>query len=202
MRGPAVFMVATAVVGIFIGSPSPAFGQTTAPATDAPPDVTTAAPPFPVAPPVVEPLPAAAIPSPATALPSAPQMYHRPFGPLVTAGEATFYTSYMLAVVTGVLVAITGGGIDGPPCSCNSQIALWAVPVLGPVLGDAYGSSGNRITWPFAVWSGVEAAGAAMMIVGFIGHDVPVETFTPPPRVTVVPTVKRQLSALSLNFNW
>ena len=201
-------MVATAAVGLFAWRP--AFGQTTALATDATADVTTAAPPRPSAPLLIEPLPDTALPSPATAPPTAPpiatqpQMYHRPYAALVTAGEITFYTSYVLAVVTGVLVAITGGGVDGPPCHCNSQIELWAVPVAGPMLGTAFATPGESVTiWPFAVWSGVEAVGAAMLMIGLVGHDVPVETFTPPPpRVTVIPTVTRQLGALSLNFNW
>ena len=113
-------------------------------------------------------------------------------------------SSYMLAVFVGLLSAAVDGGIDGPPCHCNSQIALWAIPVAGPMLGNAFAPGGNRVTmWPLAIWSGVEAAGLAMWIGGSISEDVEVPVPAPSRApVTVVPTVTRELSALSLTFNW
>jgi len=218
MRDGAVFVVATAVVGLLVGRTAPASGQTAEPATDAAP-ATTVAPLGPGTPHLVEPLPAAAPPSPASAppLPAAappspagappPGTYtaHRRYSPgLATAGVATFLPSYMLAVFVGLLSAAVDGGIDGPPCNCNSQIVLWAIPVAGPMLGNAFAPNGNSVAmWPLAIWSGVEAAGLTMWLVGSMYEDVQLPVPAPwHPPVTVVPTVTRQLSALSLNFNW
>ena len=130
---------------------------------------------------------------------------HRRYSPgLATAGVATFLPSYMLAVFVGLISAAVDGGIDGPPCHCDSQIALWAIPVAGPMLGNAFAPNGNSVAmWPLAIWSGVEAAGLTMWIVGSMHEDVQLPVPQPwRPPVTVVPTVTRQLSALSLNFNW
>ncbi len=204
MRGGMFFMVATAVGGLLVGGPAPAFGQTADPAAGAAP-ATTVAPLGPGTPRLFEPLPAAAPPSPANAPTLVTYTDHRKYSPaLATAGAAVFMSSYMLAVFVGLLSAAVDGGIDGPPCHCNSQIALWAIPVAGPMLGNAFAPGGNRVTmWPLAIWSGVEAAGLAMWIGGSISEDVEVPVPAPSRApVTVVPTVTRELSALSLTFNW
>lgn len=42
-----------------------------------------------------------------------------------------------------------------------------------------------------------------MFIVGLVGPDVPVESLpASASKITVVPTVTRQLSAISLNVSW
>ena len=168
MRGGMFFMVATAVGGLLVGGPAPAFGQTADPAAGAAPATT------------VAPL------GPGTRAPAnAPTLVtytdHRKYSPaLATAGAAVFMSSYMLAVFVGLLSAAVDGGIDGPPCHCNSQIALWAIPVAGPMLGNAFAPGGNRVTmWPLAIWSGVEAAGLAMWIGGSISEDVEVPVARP-----------------------
>lgn len=171
MRTGAFFVVVAAVVGLLVGRPSPAFGQT-ANSTNPPPVET--------------------------------QTVHRSRMPLVVGGYLTFAASYGLALIGGAI--IVGGGIDGPPCHCASQFLLWALPVVGPVLGNAYAPAsdgGSGAMWPFVLLSGVEAAGAAMLTVGLIGEDVPVPDLPPPPpKITVIPIVTRQLSALSLNIRW
>jgi len=57
--------------------------------------------------------------------------------------------------------------------------------------------------WPYAAWSLIEVAGATIMVVGLIGHDVP-ERRAKRPRATasLVPVVTPQLGALSVNVTW
>jgi hypothetical protein len=161
-------MVATVVAGLVVGRPSLAFGQ----AVDPGPSQAAAA---------------SSSPSPTSFTPQ----YHQRWG-LVIGGLATFGLSYSLALFGGI--GASSEVINGPNCKCSSQFGLWAIPVVGPMVGNAAAAPGSGVgTWPAVALSAVEAAGVTMFVVGLIGHDVP---------VAVVPTVTRQLSALSLNFNW
>jgi hypothetical protein len=79
------------------------------------------------------------------------------------------------------------------------------IPVAGPVLA-AWRTPANARSggiWPYAVWSGVEALGAAMLVAGSLGHDVlewrPRDSAA---RASIVPTLTRGLGALSLNVSW
>jgi len=81
---------------------------------------------------------------------------------------------------------------------------MMAIPVAGPWLQNEYGPPLERTAmWPWATWGAIQAAGLTMLIVGLVGHDVPVESLTAgPPKITVVPVFSSQYSALSLNIRW
>jgi hypothetical protein len=86
--------------------------------------------------------------------------------------------------------------------ACGTTSALFAIPVAGPWVAEASSPRPSAI-WPWAAWSGVEAAGLALLIVGLVGHDVPVEPLPPSvTRVSLVPTFSPELSALSLHVIW
>ena len=131
--------------------------------------------------------------------PRASTSIHRSRKGLVIAGAVTFGVSYGIATALGAWVGThhTSDCVD-----CGKTAALFAIPVAGPWVAEA-SSPRPSTTWPWAAWSGVEAAGLALLIVGLVGEDVPVE---PLPRavarVTVVPTFTPDLSALSLHVIW
>jgi hypothetical protein len=161
---------------------------------------------------VIEPLQTNALPaalSPAKTLPAlppaAPPMIHESYLGWSVAGRLVFGISYGLAVIPGLIYAL----VPSPPpnsissdvacdSTCKSQGVLLLVPVAGPLLG-----TDNKVG---LLWSGIQAAGLAMLIVGLIGHDVPqtqLSTESPTPsKVSVVPFIMAQGGTLSMRMAW
>jgi hypothetical protein len=195
--------LAAAITGLVFGTAFPAHGQTPAPSGETGvyggpdesrgPDLT----------PRVEPIPAAPISNPESSPGMEPRMVHRPRTGLRDAGAATLGVSYAVAVLLGINLLVVG---DGGECGhCSSQGVLLMLPVAGPlvVAWTTPGGARSGELWPFAVWSGVEAAGAALLIAGWAGHDVlEWHPRDPPAKVSLVPTLTPRVGALSLNVSW
>jgi hypothetical protein len=138
-----------------------------------------------------------------------PQTIHEQRPGLKLAGELTFGLSYAVALI-GSFVASVGGPSDpesGPCSTCNIVAVSLAIPVAGPLIAYTQvqkgGNPGPLLLFA-GVWSGVEAAGFAMIVAGLIGHDVPEEpTVTVRHRkISVVPSVTPEGAMLSLGRPW
>ena len=131
--------------------------------------------------------------------PGASTSIHRSRKGLVIAGAVTFGVSYGIATALGAWV---GTHHTSDCAACGTTAALFAIPVAGPWVAEASSPRPSAI-WPWAAWSGVEAAGVALLIVGLVGHDVPREPSPPVvAHVSLVPTFTPGLSALSLHVIW
>jgi hypothetical protein len=168
--------------------------------------------------PVIEPLPTKALPAapprpqPPPALPPAqPQMIHQRYAVPAVAGRVVFGISYGFAFIVGVINALTpslpANSISSDVAcdsTCKEEGALLLVPVAGPLLSTELSPQNATGTKVALIWSGVEAAGLAMIIVGLIGHDVPqAQLPTEAPalgRVSVVPLVTPEGGTLSMRM--
>jgi len=88
--------------------------------------------------------------------------------------------------------------------TCKSQGGAALIPVAGPLLATDLGSHNVTGTAVALAWSGIQAAGLAILIVGLIGHDVPQE---PIPtglgaKVSVVPFVTPEGGMIALRTPW
>jgi len=134
-----------------------------------------------------------------------PHVVHQERKGLLVAGGVTFGVSYGLAVLLGLFTTGGGGGLERDNETVrDGRFPVIIVPVAGPMLEwwrAPASSRGSPMVW--AAWSATQAAGAAMLVAGFVGHDV-VEWRPVPegPRVRVVPAVTPQSGALSLDVSW
>jgi hypothetical protein len=168
--------------------------------------------------PVIEPLPEVAPPaaSPPARMPPAlslaqPQMIHQRRNGLLRAGEVVFGLSYGVALLGSLVLWTSKIGLDPEdgPCGpiCNKLAVSMLIPVAGPLIAYTQvqkgGNPGPLLLFA-GVWSGVEAAGLAMFIVGVIGHDVPQETIVTVrhTRISVVPFVTPGGGMLALRTPW
>ena len=137
-----------------------------------------------------------------------PHVVHQQRAGFLTAGGVTFGVSYGAALLAGFFV--TGArnedncGLCASDHPVESKPPLILVPVAGPLLAwwqAPESSRGSPVVW--VAWSGLQAAGAAMLIAGMVGHDV-VEWRPAPegPRVRVLPAITPELGALSLDVSW
>jgi hypothetical protein len=157
-----------------------------------------------------------AAPSPGTAAPpltpswppqgyEPPQitMVHRKRHGLIAAGAITFGISWgLMASISSILLR----GSDSS-CSetCRESAKLILIPFVGPYLGDAH-SSGGRVN-PIAIgWGVVELVGATMLVLGFVGHDVPakpaVRTAQRGPTLDLAPMLARDAGGMTLTARW
>ena len=186
--------VACTIAALLAANPSRARGQETAAETPATP-----------APVVVEPTPQAPPAPPAPAVQplwaEAPLTIHERRAGLLAAGTVVFGLVYGITLLGAIL---SWDGIDGPCSDCHTQSLLWSIPVAGPWAANFSAPADERVpTWAVAAWSGLEAAGVAMIIAGAIGHDVSVNApSATAPRVSVVPLVTPQAGVLSLRTSW
>ncbi len=129
-------------------------------------------------------------------VPSAPvTTHHEPYVALAVAGGITFGLIYGLTLFGA---ALTVNGVDGE-CDCKGESLMYVIPVVGPWMAD----TDPRDRWLVAAWSGIQAAGLTMLIVGLIGHEVPDAPLPAlPTKVTIVPTVTSELEGLSLRMSW
>lgn len=158
------------------------------------------------APPLIAPTPPAATaqspdgPSVATSslLSTPPQaaMVHRRRRGLIIAGATTFAVSWSLAV----LLSLTSSSSDCTQ-NCDSRSAF-AIPVVGPAIFAARHPKANG-TGLFVVWSLTEAAGAAMLVAGLVGHDVPLQRVSQrEPALHVTPMLAHDGGGISLTTRW
>jgi len=126
---------------------------------------------------------------------------HRPRTGVLVAGAIVFGLVYGITLMGAI---ISWNGVDGPCSDCHSQSLLWSIPVAGPWAANFSAPPDERVPTLFvAAWSGLEAAGLAMIIAGVIGHDVPRKMpSSAPAKVSVVPLVTRQAGMLSLRTLW
>jgi hypothetical protein len=138
---------------------------------------------------------------------------HKQWPVLVVSGRVVLAISYGLAFIIGGIEVLTPTAPTNPVSSdvacdstCKTQGALLLVPVAGPLLMIQSGPHNASDTTIGLVWSGIQAAGLAMLIVGLVGHDVPQAPFQlqspAPAKVSVVPLVTPDGGALSLHVAW
>jgi hypothetical protein len=185
--------VACAIAAVLVANARPARGQDTVgePPFAAAPVVVPApqAPPAPP-PPAVQPLSVGAQPT-----------LHEQRTGLLVAGTIVFGLVYGITLMGAI---ISWDGIDGPCSDCHSQSLLVSIPVAGPWAANFSAPPDERVpTWFVATWSGLEAASLAMIIVGAIGHDVPLEPIpASPTKVSLVPLLTPQGGTLSFRMRW
>jgi len=132
---------------------------------------------------------------------AAPKMIHEPRGGLVTAGGIVLGTTYGLQLLAALTFAI-GVPDDGGCSSCN-QAGILLVPIIGPLVIslDPPGQDAASLAIGFT-FAGLELAGAAMLIVGLIGHDVPQAPYSSSSRIAFLPLVAPQAEGLSMLMHW
>jgi hypothetical protein len=169
-------------------------------------------------PPVVEPLPTTALPAappPAQALPvlwpPQPQTIHEKRLWLAVPGALVFGLSYGVAFIVGGMFALTPSPTANSvsndlacDSTCKKQGALLMIPVAGPLLSFELWPHSATDTEVALVWSGLEAVGLTMLVVGMIGHDVPLEPLptVAGTTVSIVPSVTPEGGMLSLRTPW
>jgi hypothetical protein len=146
--------------------------------------------------------PAGAQETGAEPLPAPAPTVHRARLGLVIAGGATFQVSWGLALLTGITAF--AGCIDSDP-GCPRGPELFMIPIAGPLIVASGHYEGVPSSWaPVLVgWGLVQAAGAAMLLVGLAGHDVPASPrVPPPPRISLAPLLSPQARGLALGVTW
>jgi hypothetical protein len=126
-------------------------------------------------------------------------MIHERSTGLVVAGTVMFLPAYLLQVLAAAGISLSA--TDSSCSSCSKQAKLFLIPVLGPSLGSRADPQPGSIV-PYLVWGGLEAAGATMLIVGLVGHDVPLEPIAQGRNLTLLPFVTPQAEGLSLLMDW
>jgi len=192
---------AAAILGVLLGTAAPARAQAEAAAAGEtrPSDDGAEAP-------EIELQPAPALLAAPMSEPEQPDLMmtrvvHRLRPGFLAAGGTTFGVSYTVAALLGFVTTFQP---QDSPGDRRSPPPYYLLPVAGPLVEwwiMPASSRGSVTLW--AVLSGVEAVGAAMLIVGFVGHDV-VESrpLDAGPRVRVVPMFTGQQGALSLDVRW
>jgi len=134
--------------------------------------------------------------------PTPPRTVHRVQRGLLIAGIVTFQASWGLAVLTGVTAF--AGCIDSDP-GCTRGPDRFMIPIAGPFIVASGHYQGVPTSWAPALvaWGVVEAAGAAMLVAGLVGHDVPVPASAPPtPRISLAPMLSPEVRGLALGAAW
>src|SRR3954452_8000062 len=102
-----------------------------------------------------------------------------------------------------VALAVAAGGIDSGGCSsCSNGAGILLIPILGPVVVslDPPGQGAGSLAIGFTL-GGLELAGAAMLIVGLIGQDVPQAPYSYG-RIAFLPFVAPQTQGLTMSRRW
>jgi hypothetical protein len=134
--------------------------------------------------------------------PMIPRWVRRRRPGLIVAGAATFGVSYAAAVL--LALGTVGSGVAEECDDCRSQAAVTVIPVAGPLLAWKTAPEQYRgsVVW-WAAWSGVQAAGLAMLVAGVVGHDaIEWRPQNGRPVVSLVPTLTGTIGALALNVSW
>jgi hypothetical protein len=116
----------------------------------------------------------------------------------LVAGTIVFGTTYLFQFIGALGVSLSG--TDG--CTyCNKQAQLLLIPIAGPWLGDRADPQHGSLT-PELIYGGIEAAGLAMLIVGFVGRDVPQEPSPQGRNVAILPFLTPQAEGVSMLMRW
>jgi len=101
-----------------------------------------------------------------------PPMVHRARRGLLTAGAITFGVSWGLAVVGSLSLMSHSNDTCTGRCQNGAEV-LW-IPIAGPALAEYRDpdNTGEGLTIAI-LWAGAEIIGAAMTVIGIVGHDVP-----------------------------
>jgi hypothetical protein len=125
-------------------------------------------------------------------------MVHRANRDLLGAGMVILGISWTAAVLWTAGENFNCDG-EGGHAICGSGSKLLFVPVAGPLLAAGHIEFCSGWTCP-TIWSAIQAAGAALIIAGAIGHDVPKRRAGP--EVSLLPVLSPRVSALALNVSW
>ena len=110
-----------------------------------------------------------------------------------------FFPAYVLQVLAAAGISLSA--TDSSCSECSKQAKLFLIPIVGPSLGSRADPQPGSIL-PYLIWGGLEAAGATMLIVGLVGHDVPLEPIAQGRSFTFLPFVTPQAEGLSLSMHW
>ena len=165
-------------------------------------DRTTVEPVFPLAGATPQPL-ATEEPTRATA---ATKMIHERRWGLIVAGYVVTSTTYVFQLFIAAEVAATANYT----CNyCSKQAALLLIPIAGPWLGGRvsdysvwWSVPGDGTRQAYLIWSGLEAAGAAMLIVGAVGHDVPQDPSAQRRSLTFMPFATPRTEGFLVSMRW
>jgi hypothetical protein len=129
------------------------------------------------------------------------KMIHEPRRGFVLAGSLVLLPAYIVQVLAAAGTSLSA---TDSSCSCYSKEAkLFLIPIAGPWLASrAAPQQEQGSPLPYLIWGGLEAAGAAMLIVGLVGHDVPQEPFARGRNLTLLPFVTPQAEGLSFLMHW
>jgi hypothetical protein len=149
-------------------------------------------PPGQYPPPQYAPPPYAAYP------PSAPPpMVHRPRKGFLIAGLVTFGVSWGLAVVGSL--SLMSHSNDTCTGRCQNAAQVFWIPIVGPPLAEYRDPDNTGAGKTLALlWSGAEIVGAAMTVIGIVGHDVPAYPTRRYARWNLLPTASREGRGLAL----
>jgi hypothetical protein len=132
------------------------------------------------------------------------RMVHRPRRGLIVGGAITFGISWGIAAFASYF-ALYVGNTESNPCvyTCHDTgVVLW-IPIAGPIVAEARDpGSGGRA---FAIgWSVVQLAGATMLALGIVGHEVPARRRVAQDRPTfhLAPLLARDASGITLAARW
>jgi hypothetical protein len=130
--------------------------------------------------------------------PQAPlPMVHRPRRGLLIAGLVTFGVSWGLAVVGSLSLASHSN--DTCTGRCQSAAEVFWIPIAGPPLAEYRDPDNTGQGRAVAIlWTGAEVVGAAMTVIGIVGHDVPAYPTRRVARWNLLPTASREGRGLAL----
>jgi len=97
---------------------------------------------------------------------------------------------------TWVPAVLVVGGTSCGTSACDNFVGRIWVPVAGPLL--AAGAYDNRNIALLALWSGAQALGVTLIIIGIASHDPPSDRPAPPNKC-VGPTLSLTPSGLMLH---
>ncbi len=112
-----------------------------------------------------------------------------------------FGVTYALQLLAAFALAVSGTD-SGGGSSCSNGAGILLIPILGPVVVslDPPGQGAASLAIGFSL-GGLELAGAAMLVVGLIGHDVPEAPYSYS-RVAFLPFVAPRSQGLTMSMRW
>jgi len=115
---------------------------------------------------------------------------HRPRRGLVTGGAITFGVTWGIAATISLMCS----------GSCSSDADYLWVPIAGPLFLADNSSDGIGF---LLLWSASQAVGAAMLIVGLVGHDVmEYQVAKGGPTLHLTPMLARDTGGMALTARW
>lgn len=139
------------------------------------------------------------VPVPALAVsPTEPRMIHEPRVGFLITGVVIAAPAYLLQILLTTAYSPTIQTYDEPCSYCAKAAALTLIPIVGPWLGSR--AAGEPDDKGALIFGGIEAAALAMIIVGFVGHDVPADPEGS--KVSLAPFVTPEAGGATLRLRW